>query len=112
MEKKGLKHPTKTSAIIRGLDNAYPITVQKCYGKYYPDKWNNNDFKEFKKVIDKDIKEIKKACIEKGYTEIMFPKNGILNGPISALTFARTPKLYDYIIEKEIELAKFEPKEN
>ena len=110
--KKGLHFPTMTSALLRGLPNAYPITTQKRYvsgAKSYEGNWNDEDFEEFKKVIDDDFEHIKKACVEKGYTEIVFPSKGILNGAISRLTFSRTPKLYNYIIEKEIELKKFEP---
>ena len=110
--KKGLHFPTMTSALLRGLTNAYPITTQKRYvsgAKSYEGNWNDEDFEEFKKVIDDDFEHIKKACVEKGYTEIVFPSKGILNGAISRLTFSRTPKLYNYIIEKEIELKKFEP---
>jgi len=113
--KKGLKYPSVTSAIIRGLSNAYPITTQK---KYFPGNkskegnWTDDDFEEFKKVIDDDIEHIKNACVEKGYKEIIFPYNGILNGRISKLTIERTPKLYKYIIEKEIELAKFKSNES
>ena len=110
--KTGLKHPMKTSAIIRGLDNAYPITTQKSYSKaknIYLGNWKDEDFKEFKKVIDKDIEEIKKACVEKGYKEIIFPPYGILNTDIARITISRTPKLFQYIIDKELELKKFEP---
>ena len=110
--KTGLHYPSVTSAIIRGLDNAYPITTQKGYTKgANPDihNWTDDDFEEFKKVIDDDFERIKQACKEKGYKEIVFPFNGILNGKISKLNMERTPKLYGYIIEKEIELKKFKP---
>jgi len=110
--KKNLCYPSMTSAVLRGLSNSYPITTQKRYvsgAKSYEGNWNDEDFEEFKKVIDDDFEHIKKACIEKGYTEVVFPSKGILNGAISRLTFSRTPKLYNYIIEKELELKKFEP---
>lgn len=110
--KKNLKYPTTTSAIIRGLPNAYPITTQKEYFPYYKSymgNWNDSDFDEFKKVIDDDFEHIKKACVEKGYKEIVFPMNGVLNRKISRLTIDRTPKLFRYIVDKEIELKEFEP---
>jgi hypothetical protein len=100
-----------TSALIRGIDNAYPITTQKHYvpgTKSADGNWTDDDFEEFKKVIDDDFEHIKKACKEKGYKTIFFPKNGVLNGTISRLTFERTPKLFKYIVEKEIELKNFE----
>lgn len=110
--KKGLKYPSSTTALIRGLENAYPITTQKRLvlgGKKFEGNWTDDDFEEFKKIIDDDFEHIKKACIEKGYKVIVFPKNGVLNGAISRITFERTPKLFNYIIKKEIELKKFEP---
>ena len=110
--KKGLRHPSTTSAILRGLSNAYPITTQKHYvpgSKCKEGNWTDDDFEEFKKVIDDDFEHIKKACKEKGYKTIIFPINGVLNGKISNITIERTPKLFKYIIEKEIELKKYEP---
>ena len=110
--KEGLNHPSVTSALIRGLDNAYPVTTQKRYVpglKSYEGNWTDDDFEEFKKVIDDDFEHIKQACRDKKYKVIIFPNTGILNGKISKLTFERTPKLFKYIIEKEIELKRFEP---
>ena len=110
--KKGLKYPSMTSALIRGLDNSYPITTQKRYvpgTKSSEGNWNDSDFEEFKKVIDDDFEHIKKACVEKGYKEIVFPSKGVLNGTIARLSIIRTPKLFNYIVQKEIELKEFEP---
>jgi hypothetical protein len=109
--KTGLCYPSTTSALIRGLDNAYPITTQKRFfpgSKRFNGNWTDDDFEEFKKVIDDDFEHIKKACKEKGYKTIYFPQRGILNSAISRITFERTPKLFKYIIEKEIELKNFE----
>lgn len=113
--KKDLKYPSVTSALFRGLDNAYPITTQKGYEKGKDTSlknWNDEDFDEFKRVIDDDFEHIKKACIEKGYKEIIFPVNGVLNSSISRITANRTPKLFFYIIEKEMELKNFNPNEH
>lgn len=110
--KKGLKYPSMTSALLRGLPNSYPITTQKKYvpgSKSHEGNWEDSDFEEFKKVIDDDFEHIKKACVEKGYKEIVFPIHGVLNGKISRITSVRTPKLYCYIVEKEIELKNFKP---
>lgn len=110
--KTGLMHPlSKTSAILRGLDNAFPITTQKHY-VLSPNQskvnWEDSDFEEFKKVIDDDIEHIKEACVRLKPANIIFPCYGILNSKIPNITFYRTPKLYNYIIEKEIELRDFE----
>lgn len=110
--KTGLNFPTTTSAIIRGLPNAYPITTKKAYKKGCKSYglWTEDDIEEFKKVIDEDIEHIKKACIEKGYKIIVFPCNGLLNTKLSKISFERTPSLFNYILEKEIELKNFKEK--
>jgi len=108
--KTGLKYPKTTSACIRGLDNAFPITTQKGYslkGKEN-NNWNDDDFEEFKKIIDDDINTIKRACKTLKAKYIIFPSSGILNTNIAKITFERTPRLYEYIIKKEIELRDFE----
>lgn len=113
--KTNLCYPTKTSAVLRGLENSCPITTQKRYipgVRSHMGNWTDDDFEEFKKVIDEDFEFIKKKCVDRKYKTIYFPKNGILNGAISKLTLLRTPKLFKYIVEKELELKNFEPYEN
>ena len=48
------KNPT--SAVIRGKNNAYPISTMSAYGT----NWTNKNFDKFKKVIDDEISQIKK----------------------------------------------------
>ena len=103
--KTGLMYPSSTSAIIRGLNNAYPITTKKSL----KERWTDDDYAEFKKVIDDDIEHIKKACKKHKYTMIIFPKNGLLNTRIANITMERTPKLFIYTLKKEKELLNFEP---
>ena len=108
--KTGLCHPTVTSAMLRGLERAFPITTQKTYvkgAKRFDGNWCDDDLEEFKKVIDDDFEEIKKACVKYNPEIIYFPNNGVLNGSISRLTLERTPLLFEYIIKKEIELRDF-----
>lgn len=102
--KKGLKRTAAYSASIRGLDNAFPITIQRRVGE----NWTEEEFEEFKKVIDDDIKVIKKACKKLKPVSIVFPCSGLLNVDVGRITFERTPRLYEYIIKKEIELRDFE----
>ena len=45
-----------TSAVIRGLNNAYPISTMIAYGK----NWTDADLKLFKQNIDDEIEQIKK----------------------------------------------------
>lgn len=108
--KTDLHYPTMTSAKIRGLDNAFPITTQKHYVagiSSWKGNWNDEDFEDFKKVIDADFEIIKEACVKLKPVAVIFPENGVLNSNISKLTFERTPLLYNYIIKKEIELRDF-----
>ena len=109
--KKDLRYPTVTTAVLRGLERAFPVTTQKRYvrgPKSYEGNWTDEDFEEFKNVIDADFEEIKKACVKYKPTEVVFPRLGVLSGSISRLTIERTPKLYSYIVEKEIELKNFD----
>ena len=111
--KTGLKYPTVTSALIRGLENAFPVTTCKCYTQKKSERiFHDVDFESFKKLVDADFEEIKKACVERSINTIYFPLNGILNGSYSDISRARTPLLYWYIVKKEMELRSFElPKE-
>jgi hypothetical protein len=101
--KTGLKKPIAGPSCIRGDDVAFPITTKKSSKEF----WNDEDYKEFKKVINDDIKEIKKACKKLKPKAIYFPPKGILNTVEERISFERTPRLYEYIIKKEIELSDF-----
>ena len=91
-------------SIIRGCKMAYPITTKK--GGNCVDVWLNSDFDAFKAAIDDDIKTIKRAVKEKGIKKIIFPKDGFISTAYSEITIDRTPKLFRYILQKEIELSK------
>lgn len=94
-------YPSVTNAILRGLDNAYPITTQHYYNpkhKGINGRWNDGDLEEFKKVIDDDFDEIYQNAPK--YRRIVFPTNGIFNSKISNISKERTPKLYEYLMAK------------
>jgi hypothetical protein len=98
---EGKHYPSMTTALIRGLDNAYPITTQHWYNAQHKGiigRWKDDDFEEFKKVIDDDFENIYQNC--KKYEKIIFPIGGIFNSKISQLNKVRTPKLYSYLMEK------------
>lgn len=98
---KGKHYPTMTTALIRGLDNAFPITTQRYYNQQYKGingRWNDDNFEEFKQIIDDDFEEIYKNAYK--FKKIIFPINGIFNSKISAITKERTPKLYEYLMTK------------
>ena len=105
-KKYGTGHhfPTMTAAVIRGLDNARPISTQRWYhqgAKGPTGRWNDTDFDEFKKVIDDEFEEILKEWNTGKYNTIMFPQgNGLFNTRISNISETRTPKLYQYLYSK------------
>ena len=49
-----------TSAVIRGLNNAYPISTMSAYGI----NWSDDNFKLFKIIIDDEINQIKKDLVK------------------------------------------------
>ena len=87
---EGKHYPSMTTALIRGLDNAYPITTQHWYNSQHKGtngRWTDDDFEK----IYNDCKNFKR---------IVFPMGGIFNSKISAINKVRTPKLYEYLKSK------------
>lgn len=84
-----------TSAVIRGLNNAYPISTMSAYGT----NWVNSNFDLFKQVIDDEIDQIKKDIPK-------FKKIKIGNYKIGqGGKFARLPKQHqDYLDKKLLEI--------
>lgn len=110
---KGLKYPGQTQAVIRGLNNAMPISTQRYYDPkngltYEKGNWNDEDFEEFKKVIDEEIEDIKNKFISGNYKNIIIGTgDALFNGKISNITKDRCPKIYDYLESKIEELDEF-----
>ena len=104
------KYPTRTQAVLRGLDNAYPVSTQRWFNPakgltYAKGNWTDADFEEFKKVIDAEFQDIYDAWNSGKYKRIMIGQgDAILNGAISNITKARVPKLYKYLHDKLVEL--------
>ena len=99
-----------TTAVIRGLDNAYPISTMKWFYKNHgvsvnDARWTDNDLVEFIAVIDDEINTIKNVMRSGKYTKIVTPQgDGFFNSKISNITPERTPELYKYLSEKLKEL--------
>ena len=99
-----LSYPKVTQAVIRGLDNARPISTQKHYDRsksVEENRWNDEDFEEFKKIIDDEFNDILEAWKSGEYDRIVLPN---FNGKISQLNKERTPKLWGYLQNKIKEL--------
>lgn len=109
-----------TSAVIRGLPNAAPISTMKWFYKEHgvsvgQARWTDSDLEEFKAVIDDEIEQIKKLWDSGNFDSIELPKNGIFGKSIkedrdrgiARLTATRTPKLYQYLNKKMQELSEY-----
>ena len=109
---KGHHFPTRTTAVIRGLPNAAPISTMKWFYREHgvsveQARWTDSDLKEFKEVIDDEIEQIKQLWDSGNFNSIELPQNGIFGGSISRLTATRTPKLYQYLNKKLQELSEY-----
>lgn len=108
----GKMFPNTTAAVIRGLDNALPVSTQHWYDPTTgrtkeAGRWNDSDIEEFKKVIDAEFQAIKDEWDTGNYKKIYLPSTGLTNGKISQITEQRTPQLYKYLFDKTAELAKY-----
>lgn len=108
----GKMFPNATAAIIRGMDNAMPVSTQHWYdpstGRTRDSgRWNDSDIDDFKKIIDAEFQAIKDEWDTGKYRKIYLPSTGLSNGKISQITEARTPVLFKYLYDKTVDLAKY-----
>lgn len=108
----GKMFPNATAAVIRGMDNAMPVSTQHWYDPSTgrtrdAGRWNDSDIDDFKKVIDAEFQAIKDEWDTGKYRKIYLPSTGLSNGKISQITEARTPMLFKYLYDKTVDLAKY-----
>lgn len=108
----GKMFPNTTAAIIRGMDNAMPVSTQHWYDPTTgrtrdAGRWNDSDIGDFKKIIDAEFQAIKDEWDTGKYRKIYLPSTGLSNGKISQITEARTPVLFKYLYDKTADLAKY-----
>ena len=112
-----LHYPSVTSAVIRGLDNAFPVSTQRWYhngAKGETGRWNDSDIDEFRKVIDKEFDIIRQQIVKmaskaignnSGHANVTVylpgGNDGFAGGKISAITQERTPRLYAELKDQE-----------
>lgn len=109
-----------TSAVIRGLPNAAPISTMKWFYREHgvpleEARWTNSDLEEFKAVIDDEIEQIKKLWDSGNFNSIELPMNGIFgkstkgdkDRSISRLKDANRTKIYQYMNKKMQELSEY-----
>jgi len=96
---KNKKFPTMTQAVIRGLNNAYPITTM------IDDKrtqWTDDKFEQYKAIIDDEINQIKENLSK--FKGIKFAsQNPFGKGKISNMK-ETAPKIWKYLNEKLAEI--------
>ena len=108
----GKMFPNTTAAVIRGMDNAMPVSTQHWYDPTTgrtrdAGRWNDSDIDDFKKVIDAEFQAIKDEWDTGKYRKIYLPSTGLSNGKISQITETRTPVLFKYLYDKTADLAKY-----
>jgi hypothetical protein len=106
----GKKFPTMTQAVIRGLDNARPISTMKNIGSMADaragrNQWKDSDFELFKTTIDAEIQDIKDALPQfpgglKYSSGAQEKDQKIGQGAISKLP----PRLQEYLDQKLLEV--------
>lgn len=85
-----LQNPT--SAVIRGLNNAYPISTMISYGT----NWSISNFDMFKEIIDDEIDQIKKDLSK--FKKIIVGNYKIGQGG----KFARLPLTHQNYLDKKL----------
>lgn len=104
-------YPKMTQAVIRGLDNAMPLSTQRWYHGDKKGKtgvWTDADIEEFKKVIDQEIDDIIREWDTGKYEKLIIGDgDAFFNSNISNISITRTPKLYQYLKQKVQELYKY-----
>ena len=83
-----LYYPSSTRAIIRGLDNAFPISTQRFYD---PSKglsgttgrWTNADIEEFKRIVDEEFSNIELEWASGNYDNIVILGESLFGSGIS-----------------------------
>lgn len=106
----GKHFPNVTSACIRGVVNAMPISTQRYYhpgAKGVAGRWKDKDIKEFTDTIEDEIKDIKKYILESNPKEVILPANGLFNSRISAITIDRVPKIFRVLKSQLDDLEEF-----
>jgi len=94
---KDKKYPSKTQAVIRGVENAFPITTMV---DEHRTQWTDDKFNDYKYIIDDEIFEIKNAILLGEYKGIKYPE-GTLYGKGSISNMKETaPKIWNYLNQK------------
>lgn len=83
--------PGGSQAVIRGLENAFPISTMKAEGQ----QWEEEDFSKFKSIIDDEIETIQSAMKEK-------PFKVILGKKIGKGKYSKLPGIFQEYLDKKL----------
>ena len=89
-------YPSRTQAVIRGLDNAFGIVTKRNRGTSYGSYIYNSDLEYFKTVVEASI-DVLKEYQEEGKT-IVFPADGIGTG--KAMLKEKAPACWEYLCKR------------
>lgn len=115
---KDKHYPKQTAAVIRGLDNAMPISTQRWYhegAKSDTGMWHDADAEEFEKVIKEEVDSIIEEWKSGKYKKVVIPSgDGFFGGEksISKLNKERVPELYRILTEQLARLEEAIGKDN
>ena len=116
---KDKHYPKQTAAVIRGLDNAMPISTQRWYhegAKGDTGMWQDADAEEFEKVIKEEVDSIIEEWKSGKYKKVVIPSGDGFFGEgsrsISKLNKTRVPELYRILTEQLTRLEEAIGKDN
>jgi hypothetical protein len=66
-----LCHPQKTLALLRGLENAFPICTVAAYDGKTVTQWEASDKERFERVIDGEVADIQAAAASGRFDELV-----------------------------------------
>ena len=82
-----------TTAVLRGLNNAAPISTMKWFYKAHPgetidsSRWKDSDIEEFKNIINDEIEQIKELWRSGEFERIILPRgDGFFNSSIAKIS--------------------------
>ncbi len=91
------RFPTRTQAVIRGLNNAFPITTMVNEKRT---QWDDSKFNEYKEIIDNEILQIRDALDSGEFKGVKFSSSmPIGKGQISNMK-DNAPKIWGYLNTK------------
>jgi len=90
-------YPTMTQAVIRGLNNAFPITTMVNDSRT---QWTDDRIEEYKKIINDEVSTISEALKSGEFLGIKFSNGNPFGlGKISAMKTS-APKTWEYLNKK------------